>query len=209
MKKIENGYCDYYFLTEAGEIYDKDKDIYIKPDKDHKFRLKREDNTVKKIALRPLYKLVFDRVFCNDNIKDLDQEEWKPIERTENIYFVSNLGRIKSYAGYEAIILKPTITPKGYERLDIIQEGQRISKLVHTLVAAAFLPKPDSIELQIHHKDFNKLNNAAANLQYVTLQQHTKIHTERREKTKNAGSDRNSTKPESIDNTQGANRQGS
>ena len=68
MKKIENGYCDYYFLTEAGEIYNRDKDIYIKPDREHKFRLKREDNTVKKIALRPLYKLVFGRVYCNDNI---------------------------------------------------------------------------------------------------------------------------------------------
>lgn len=186
MQKIGNGYCDYYFLTETGEVYNKDKDIYIKATKDHKFKLKREDNSVKSISLKPLYKLVYGRNYCIDNIKDLEDEQWSVIERTDQIYWVSNYGRVKSCFGYEAIILKPTITKTGYERLDIIQEEQRISKLVHTLVAAAFLPKPDSIDLQIHHKDFNKRNNTAANLQYVTVQQHNKIHTERREKEKNA-----------------------
>ena len=182
MKQIQHGYCDYYFLTEEGEIYNKKKEIYIKPDKDHKFKLKREDNTVKQIALKPLYKLVFDKNYCEDTIKDMDQEQWKAIDRTDNMYFVSNQGRIKSLYGYKAIILKPWITKTGYERLDIIQEGQRISKLVHSLVAAAFLDKPDSIDMQIHHKDFNKLNNAAANLQYVTPQAHSKIHMERKRK---------------------------
>ena len=66
MKKIENGYCDYYFLTEAGEIYNRDKDIYIKPDREHKFRLKREDNTVT-LKRRSFSEHIFDDI--NDDIK--------------------------------------------------------------------------------------------------------------------------------------------
>ena len=183
MKQIGNGYCDYYFLTETGEVYNKEKDKYIRANKDHKFRLKRLDNTYKSISLKPLYKLVYGKLYCNDNVTDLEDEQWIAIDSTDQVYLVSNKGRVKSLSGYEAIILKPTITKNGYERLDIIQEGKRSTKLVHCLVAAAFLPVPDQIEgIQIHHKDFNKLNNRADNLQYLSSQQHTKIHMERRKK---------------------------
>ena len=51
------------------------------------------------------------------------------------------------------------ISKKGYERLQIYIEGKRYTKLVHVLVAAAWLGNPPSLEYDIHHKDFNQRNN--------------------------------------------------
>lgn len=186
MQQINNGFCSCYYLTEEGKLYDAAAGRYKKPTKDDRFILKTEDNKTKKIALRSLYKLVFNKPYCKDNIKDLDNEIWQEIENTNGVYYVSNLGRVKSYAAKEAKILRATISEKGYYRLDIIQEGQRATKFVHRLVAAAFLLPPKSIDMQLHHKDFNKDNNAAANLEWLTVQQHTKKHIEQREKIKNA-----------------------
>ena len=39
-------------------------------------------------------------------------EEFKEIEGTEGLYLISNLGRVKSLIGYEAAILKPSMTKK-------------------------------------------------------------------------------------------------
>lgn len=194
MQQINNGYCSCYYLTEDGRLYNADTKQYKSANKEHRFSLKREDGSCKKIALKQLYKIVYGKPFCIDNIESLKDEEWKEIENTEGVYFVSNLGRIKSYSGYEALLLKPTITPKGYYRLDIVQEGQRATKLVHRLVAAAFLLPPKSIDMQLHHKDFDKSNNAAANIEWLTIREHNKKHITRREQIKN-GTIADSTKP--------------
>ena len=81
--------------------------------------------------------MVYNKVFCIDNITNQDGEIWREIENTDQKYFVSDKGRIKSYWKYEAILLKPTITPKGYERLQIVQDGITLNKYVHCLVASA------------------------------------------------------------------------
>ena len=89
------------------------------------------------------------------------------------------MGRIKSLRNYDAIILKPYSNQHGYLRVDIIQDGKRQSKLVHKLTAAAWLPMPAQIDYQLHHKDFDKKNNAAANLEYLSAAEHAKKHSER------------------------------
>lgn len=179
MIQLNNGYLDIYYLTEEGTVYNAATQQYMKPDSKHLFVLKREDKTKKKIAQKTLYKLIYNKNYCKDNIENLDNEEWKPIANTDNVYYVSNKGRVKSCSGYEAIILKPTITKNGYNRLDIIEEGQRASKLVHRLVAAAFMPPPDNIDMQLHHKDFNKSNNSVCNLEWLSIKQHAQKHNER------------------------------
>lgn len=80
--------------------------------------------------------------------------------------------------GYNAIILKPfqNNNNSGYQRIDIIVDGYRQSKLIHRLVADAFIQKPESIEMQLHHKDLNKRNNAVENLEWLTPAAHRKIH---------------------------------
>ena len=179
MKQINNGFCSNLYLTEEGYIYNADTGQY-KAANNNIHSLKITDGSRKRISLNKLYKMVYNKSFCNDSIENLTGEEWKEIDRTEGVYFVSNLGRVKSYAGYEAIILKPTLTAKGYCRLDIIQEGQRATKFIHRLVAAAFLLPPKTIDMQLHHKDFNKQNNAAVNLEWLSIKQHTEKHNERR-----------------------------
>lgn len=100
------------------------------------------DNKRKKISLKTLYKLVFNKPFSIDNIDNLKEEQWKEIDGTEGLYYISNKGRVKSLQGYETIILKPFANKAGYLRVDIIEGGKRRTKLIHRLVAAAFLPFP-------------------------------------------------------------------
>ena len=69
-------------------------------------------------------------------------EIWKDVVGYEGLYQVSNMGRVKSLQCYDAIILKPYSNQHGYQRVDIIQDGKRQSKLVHKLTAAAWLPMP-------------------------------------------------------------------
>lgn len=184
MKQVNNGYAEYYFLTEEGIVYNKKLNRKLKADPDNRFTLKREDNTYKKVSLKELYKLVYNEIYCIDDIEDLDQEEWREIKGSQKVYWISSKGRVKSKAGYKAKILKTTAT-NGYEKVDIMIEGQRQTRLVHRLVAAAFLMQPEDIEMQIHHKDFNKYNNNADNLEWVTKQKHSKIHKERKEQKNN------------------------
>ena len=87
-----------------------------------------------------------------------------------------------SYVANHAVVLKPSITSKGYERLQITIDGYRYNKFVHSLVAAAWLEKPESLEYEIHHKDFNQRNNKCSNLQYIKRTEHIKIHEERSRK---------------------------
>lgn len=192
MQKINNGFADYYYLTEQGMIYNDKTKKKIKPDKQHMFVLKTDKNQRKKISLKRLYKMVFNKIYCNDNILNLEGQEWKQIEDTEGFYWISNKGRCKSLHGYEAIILKTMKNHNGYDRVDIKYFDKKRTKLISRLVAAAFLPLPKNIQMQIHHKDFNKENNAADNLEWLTPAAHNKIHNERKEDV--------STKPEENTN---------
>ena len=42
------------------------------------------------------YKDIYNKPFCKDNIKDLENEEWKEIRGTDSYYLISNMGRVKS-----------------------------------------------------------------------------------------------------------------
>lgn len=182
MKQINNGYNKCYYLTKDGRLYNIDNDKYTLPTKEHIFKIKTEDNRTRKISLKTLYKIVYNENYCNDIIKDLEGEIWKEVSGTNKIYYVSNKGRIKSYYGYETKILKPTLTKGGYERIDIVVDKIRTSKLVSRVVAHEFLPFPKDIDYQLHHINGNKRDNSANNLIWLSPKEHIEIHRKKEER---------------------------
>jgi transposase-like protein len=100
-------------------------------------------------------------------------EEWKPVVRWELTHLVSSHGRVRRIRDRRGNdvdrIIKPQMTYHGYWWLRL-SEKPRVTKLVHCLVAEAFLgPRPAGH--QVNHKDGIKYNNSASNLEYVTPQQ--------------------------------------
>ena len=175
------GFMDCYYL-DIDKIYNAKRKRYMTQVGEYRYKIRTKDGMAKSITIKEIYKRLYNKVFCIDDIERLEGEEFREVEGTEGNYLVSNYGRVISYISNHAMILKPTITPKGYERLQITIEGKRYNKFVHSLVAAAWLGQPQSLEQEIHHKDFNQRNNNYTNLQYVYKNEHIKKHVERREK---------------------------
>lgn len=96
-------------------------------------------------------------------------EEWRTITDYPE-YMVSNLGNVKSLnynrTGKEKI-LKQAINNYGYCCVTLCKEGKIKYYTTHRLVANAFLDNPNNYPC-INHKDENKQNNCASNLEYCT-----------------------------------------
>lgn len=71
------------------------------------------------------------------------------------------MGRVKNKHGR---ILKPEIR-NGYYSVDLMKNGKRYKFRVHRLVAEAFINNPDNLP-QVNHKDEDRLNNLASNLEW-------------------------------------------
>ena len=68
--------------------------------------------------------------------------------------------------------LKPHIINSGYEIICFCVDYVKVKKLVHRVVAEAFIPNPNNLP-EVNHKDRNKLNNTIENLEWVTQRQNT------------------------------------
>lgn len=109
------------------------------------------------------------------------KEKWKDIEGFEGIYKVSDQGNVLSLnfgaknhsLSGEQKILSLSKSSSGYYHVQLYKNGVASTKLIHILVADAFLPKPEG-KTEINHIDGNKANNAVSNLEWVTHQENLK-----------------------------------
>lgn len=83
-------------------------------------------------------------------------------------YHVSWFGRVARMVNGGLRPLKPSQNSEGYMVLNVTHVKPRKQARVHLLVAAAFLPPKPTPRHEINHKDGDKTNNRADNLEWVT-----------------------------------------
>ena len=104
-------------------------------------------------------------------------EEWKPIEGFAGLYEVSNTGKVKALerkvfnnGGLQRKrerILKPYCGRNKHFSVVLCKDGKTYPRLVHRLVAAAFIPNPEN-KPEVDHLDTNPGNNKVENLRWAT-----------------------------------------
>lgn len=91
---------------------------------------------------------------------------WKFIDCVDDWYLISNHGMVWSCDSQQ--FLKPLFNRQtGYYYVKLRQNGIRRNFAIHRLVATAFVDNPKS-KPQVNHKDENKKNNCADNLEWVS-----------------------------------------
>ena len=93
-------------------------------------------------------------------VLDYYGEVWATIDGFDG-YYISNLGRVKSSKWDKEVLIKQSVSEKGYMQVKINQKTFR----VHRLVAKAFIENPCAYD-EINHKDEDKTNNMANNLEW-------------------------------------------
>jgi hypothetical protein len=103
-------------------------------------------------------------------------ENWKPIIGFEGMYEVSNLGGVRSLDRVE--LFKDSsrrrkgkyFTPRVFNGYYTVALQRIYTRFVHRLVAEAFVEGKGDGSV-VNHKDCNRLNNNADNLEWVTQKQ--------------------------------------
>lgn len=104
----------------------------------------------------------------------MKMENWRPVVGFEDVYEVSDLGRIKRVRGapgtWAGRLLKPVSQAIGYTKVTLRDDGRERQVLVHIVVAEAFI-RPRGEADEVNHRNGVKDDNRLANLEYVTRQE--------------------------------------
>jgi len=107
-----------------------------------------------------------DMIYKILNIKDLPNEIWYDIPNTNNMYKISNLGRLKSLHGNHKII-KQFINNKGYCKGALKMNSKRDNFFIHRLLAISAIDNLEN-KPQINHKNGIRHDNKIENLEWNT-----------------------------------------
>jgi hypothetical protein len=107
-------------------------------------------------------------------------EEWRSVPEFIG-YDVSSFGRVRStnrLSGKRRGLIKgkelvQTPNRGGYPEVRLFKDSKSTAKVVHRLVANAFIPN-DYSKSQVNHKDGDKLNNKASNLEWMNNSENQK-----------------------------------
>jgi hypothetical protein len=97
--------------------------------------------------------------------------EWRPVRGHEGVYEVSNNGLVrrvgKQTGAVVGRILKPSPNRGGYLMVRLSAGNVAKTRLIHRLVAMAFIGEPASGH-EVCHRDGNRQNNTLDNLRWDT-----------------------------------------
>lgn len=108
----------------------------------------------------------------------MEGEEWRPVVGWEDLYEVSNSGRVRSldrvtrngrgYFKKPGRVLKGSFATRrgNYLIVDLSRGGKRVRKPIHRLVCEAFHGPPPENKPHALHWDDNPVNNWANNLRW-------------------------------------------
>lgn len=105
------------------------------------------------------------------------EEIWKPlvgVPEVEGQFLISNFGRVKRIVfttANQPEYKTPKVYGNGYHYILFTVGRKKVyNKRLHRLVALAFVPNPNNYP-EVNHKDGDKLNNRADNLEWTTRSQ--------------------------------------
>lgn len=117
------------------------------------------------------------------------KEIWKPIKDYEDLYEISNYGKIRSkdrivyqknrwnndiiQFTYKGKMLNTKINKNEYVQVHLTKNKKQKRYLVHRLVAEAFIPNPRN-KPQVNHINCIKSDNRVDNLEWNTPQENTR-----------------------------------
>lgn len=118
-------------------------------------------------------------------------EEWRDIIGYEDLYMVSNLGRVKSLERYDSRgckikerILTGTIDKYGYIIVNLSKNNKNKQFKVHRLVAIAFIPNSENKPF-IDHINTIRDDNRVENLRWATYEENNNNQLTRKKKSEN------------------------
>lgn len=100
-----------------------------------------------------------------------DIEIWKYHPYFGKLVQFSNLGRVKSFIRYKDGKILDNRSDNGNGYMRIMIAGRKYQ--IHRYVAELFVPNPEN-KPEVNHKDGNKWNNRADNLEWVTRSENVK-----------------------------------
>ena len=172
LSSFDEKFKDCYYFDKDGKVYNANKGYReLKQQKGNVYQPYTKENKIVRLSsqfLRALYIGGFEKA-----IEPIEGEEWKWIEGYENIYKISNYGRIINFKGERGQYLCGRENDKYYYCL-LSKEGQKKQYRIHQLVAKAFCEGYEE-GLVVNHKDLNKTNNHYYNLEWIT-QKENSIH---------------------------------
>lgn len=98
------------------------------------------------------------------------EEIWKDIRGIDSKHEISNKGRVRNKKTGK--ILSPKNSKGWYLSVQLLVNGKYKTFRIHRLVAQYFVPNPNKLPI-VNHKDLNKQNNFAENLEWVTYKENT------------------------------------